>query len=160
MMMVLFPSLILTLVSGFTFSQQLPPPADARTPQQLTLHSSSNLVLSGVIAESTNGVADTTLEHDDFVVFDNSHRVSVKTFDICEQSTARPLTLWFVMQCKMKGWDLQGFWCLCRASRGVWIRDSRAVDPAHGLSPIHLHLPCYGTTVREILLDATSPRLT
>jgi hypothetical protein len=103
-----FSCLFLILTAGHAFSQRLVPGADSRNSQEITLHSSTNLVLLDVIAESSSGVPDNTLKRDDFVLFDNGHRVSIKTFDIGAEPTVRPLTLWFVVQCKMRGWELRG----------------------------------------------------
>lgn len=69
---------------------------------QITFHSSSNLVLVGVIARNAkNGLPDKTLTRDDFEIFDNGRPVSIKTFDNGAQFTTRPLALWFVVQCYM-----------------------------------------------------------
>jgi hypothetical protein len=55
-----------------------------------------------------NGLPDNTLKQDDFQVFDNGHRVSIKTFDSAAQFSTRPLALWFVVQCNMQGWETKG----------------------------------------------------
>jgi hypothetical protein len=73
----------------------------------ITFHASSNLVLVDVTALK-NGLPDKTLKRDDFLLFDNDHPVSIKTFDSGAQSTTRPLALWFVVQCNMKGWENNG----------------------------------------------------
>ena len=76
---------------------------------QITLHSSSNLVLVDVIARNArNGLPDKTLKRDDFQLFDNDHPVSIKTFDNGAQFSTRPLALWFIVQCHMKGYEAKG----------------------------------------------------
>jgi hypothetical protein len=94
----------LSTISGV--AQETPPVAHSPA---ITLHSSSNLVLVDAIAlNSKNGLPDKTLKRDDFQVFDDGHPVSIKTFDSGAKSTTRPLALWFVVQCKMQGWERQG----------------------------------------------------
>lgn len=74
---------------------------------ELTFHSSSNLVLVDVFARSIkNGLPDNTLKRDDFQVFDSGRPVSIATFDT--GTSTRPLTLWFVVQCNMQGWQNEG----------------------------------------------------
>jgi hypothetical protein len=76
---------------------------------EITLHSSSNLVLVDVIAlNSKNGLLDKTLRRDDFQVFDDGHPVLIKTFDSGANFTTRPLVFWFVVQCNMQGWEAKG----------------------------------------------------
>jgi hypothetical protein len=48
------------------------------------------------------------LKREDFQLLDDGRPVSIKTFDSGAQSTTRPLALWFVVQCKMPGWERQG----------------------------------------------------
>jgi hypothetical protein len=74
---------------------------------EITFHSSSNLVLVPVLALK-NGLPDKTLKRDDFQVFDNGRPVSITTFDSGAQFSTRPLALWFVVQCKMEGWEREG----------------------------------------------------
>jgi len=95
------PAFVLLLVHGVaiaSLAQSAPPP-------EITFHSSSDLVLVDVIALK-NGLPDMTLQRDDFEIFDNGHRVAIKTFDSGAQT--RPLAVWFVVQCKMDGWEKQG----------------------------------------------------
>ena len=74
---------------------------------EITLHSSSNLVLVDVIAlNAKNGLPDKTLKRDDFQIFDNGHPVSIEMFDSGAQT--RPLALWFVVLCNMQGYETQG----------------------------------------------------
>src|SRR5437868_4643606 len=74
---------------------------------EITLHSSSNLVLVDVFARnSRNGLPDKTLKQDDFQVFDNGLPVSIKTFD--SGAATRSLALWFVVQCNMQGYETEG----------------------------------------------------
>ncbi len=93
---------ILCAASGHT-QDPAPPPGTPGT----TFRVSSNLVLVDVMAL---GSADEhplgTLTRDDFQVSDNGHRVTIKTFD--SGSAARPLVLWFLVQCSMRDWDAQG----------------------------------------------------
>jgi hypothetical protein len=75
----------------------------------ITFRSSSTLVLVDVIArDPKNGLPDKTLTRTDFEVFDNGHRVSIKTFDNGAQFTTRPLALWFVVQCYMPDVKTEG----------------------------------------------------
>lgn len=90
-------------------AQQIPPVAKSSQSPELTFHSSSNLVLVDVFARNAkNGFPDKTLTRDDFQVFDNGRRVSIKTFDSGAQLTTRPFVLWFVVQCHMQGWEKEG----------------------------------------------------
>lgn len=74
---------------------------------EITFRTSSNLVLVDVVAlKSSNGLADTTLQRDEFRLFDNGRPVSIKTFD--SGMGARPLALWFVVLCNMPGWESRG----------------------------------------------------
>ena len=74
---------------------------------ETTFYTSSDLVLVDVIALK-NGVPDKGLKRDDFQVFDDGHPVSIKTFDSGAQFTTRPLVLWFVVQCNMRGYEAKG----------------------------------------------------
>jgi hypothetical protein len=94
------PSLFVT--SGF--AQEVP---SAVHSQEITLHSASHLVLVDVTAMK-NGLPDKTLRREDFQLFDNDHPVLIKTFDSGAASTTRALALWFVVQCNMRGWEMQG----------------------------------------------------
>jgi hypothetical protein len=88
-----------------TVAQDAPP---APHPD-ITFHSSSHLVLVDVVAlNAKNGLPDKTLKREDFQVLDNGHPVSIKTFDSGAQFTTRPLSLWFVVQCAMPGWEKEG----------------------------------------------------
>jgi hypothetical protein len=92
----------LCLAHGHAQTQPL-----ARDSQEPILHISSDLVLVDVEALSTaNGHPIDTLKQADFQIFDNDKPVSIKTFDV--GASARPLALWFVVQCKMNGWEAQG----------------------------------------------------
>lgn len=70
------------------------------------LHISSDLVLVDVEALGVDGHPVTALKKDDFQILDNNQHVSIRTFDA--GAAARPLALWFVVQCNMKGWEAQG----------------------------------------------------
>jgi hypothetical protein len=76
-------------------------------PSEMTFHTSSDLVLVDVIALK-NGLPDKGLKRDDFQIFDDGHPVSIKTFDSGAQFTTRPLALWFVVQCNMRGYEAKG----------------------------------------------------
>jgi hypothetical protein len=89
------------------FSQEVPAAGDSRHPAEITLHSSSNLVLVDVTARK-HGLPDKTLKKADFQLFDNDHPVPIKTFESGAQSTTRPLALWFVVLCNMQGYEAQG----------------------------------------------------
>ncbi|HLH06214.1 MAG TPA: hypothetical protein VKW78_03165 [Terriglobales bacterium] len=72
-----------------------------------TFHSTSDLVLVDVVAlDPRNGLSNETLTRQDFQLFDNDRPVAIKTFDT--GSSARSLSLWFVVQCSMKGWETRG----------------------------------------------------
>jgi hypothetical protein len=73
----------------------------------MTFHTSSDLVLVDVIALK-KGLPDKGLKRDDFQIFDDGHPVSIKTFDSGAQFTTRPLALWFVVQCNMRGYEAKG----------------------------------------------------
>jgi hypothetical protein len=74
---------------------------------EATFHVSSNLVLVDVMALApADGRAVGAFTRDDFQIFDNGRRVSIKTFD--QGSAARPLALWLLVQCSMQDWDTQG----------------------------------------------------
>jgi hypothetical protein len=79
----------------------------AQNSEQPTLRISSGLVLLDVEAlDRTDSRPVSTLTRDDFRVFDNGHSVAIKTFD--SGVAARPLALWFVVQCNMRGWETRG----------------------------------------------------
>ncbi len=72
-----------------------------------TFRISSNLVLVDVIASDTrSGNPIEGLKQEDFQVFDEGHAIAVDTFDAGD--AARPIVLWFVVQCNMQGWEAQG----------------------------------------------------
>jgi hypothetical protein len=65
-----------------------------------------NLVLVDVVAlRGKGGAPDGSLKRDDFQVFDNGRPVRMKTFDA--GAGTRPLAFWFVVQCKMPGWEAE-----------------------------------------------------
>jgi hypothetical protein len=88
---------LLSLLTEPTFAQQ----------PEVVFRSASSLVLVDVVALQ-NGLPVKTLERDNFQLFDNGSRVSIKTFDMGAESTTRPLALWLVVQCKMADWVQQG----------------------------------------------------
>ncbi len=55
-----------------------------------------------------DGLPDRTLQQDDFQVFDNGRAVQLKTFESGAHFASRPLTLWFIVQCRMTDWDARG----------------------------------------------------
>ena len=81
-------------------------PSDTHSPE-ITFHTSSNLVLVNVMAIK-NGLPEKTLRRDDFLILDNGHPVSIKTFDSGANLTTRSVALWFVVQCRMQDYDAQG----------------------------------------------------
>jgi hypothetical protein len=96
-----------TLVTISGVAQEIPSVTHSSHSPEITLHSSSNLVLVDVIAlNAKNGLPDKTLGREDFQMFDNGHPVSIKTFDSGAQT--RPLALWFVVLCNMQGYETQG----------------------------------------------------
>ena len=108
------PSAILLLllslqVSFFTLPAVAQKGAPVSHSPEITLHSSSNLVLVDVMALNAKiGLPDKTLTRDDFRIFDNGQPVSIKTFDSGAKFTTRPLALWFVVQCNMQGYEAKG----------------------------------------------------
>jgi hypothetical protein len=79
----------------------------ASTSSETVFRVSSNLVLIDVMASNgAKGTPDITLARGDFQVLDNGRPVSIKTFDA--GTAIRPLALWFVVQCNMKGWEANG----------------------------------------------------
>ena len=70
------------------------------------MHTGTSLVLVDVIAEETKGALHsrellTDLKAKDFRAFDNGHEVSIRSFDVAEEHTARPIALWLIAQCNM-----------------------------------------------------------
>ena len=107
------PAILLLLLSLQVRVFTLPAVAQKGAPvshsPEITLHSSSNLVLVDVIALNAKiGLPDKTLTRDDFRIFDNGQPVSITTFDSGAKFTTRPLALWFVVQCNMQGYEAKG----------------------------------------------------
>jgi hypothetical protein len=108
------PAVILLLVLSLRASLSTLSAAAQEAPSvshspEITLHSSSNLVLVDVVAlNAKNRLPDKTLNRNDFQVFDNGHPVSIKAFDSGAKFTTRPLALWFVVQCNMQGYEMKG----------------------------------------------------
>jgi len=100
-----------------------------------TLRSATNLVLVDVVARK-NGLPDKTLKREDFTLFDNDHPVAIKTFDSGAEAAARPLALWFVVQCTMVGWTNQGSG-LFRGQIGRFQPALRNVDPHDAVAVAH-----------------------
>jgi hypothetical protein len=96
--------LLISLIATTGASQEVP--SGAPSPQA-TFQVSSDLVLVDVVAlDAKNGLPDNSLKRDDFAIFDNGHPVAIKTFDT--GTAARPLALWFLVQCNMRGWEAEG----------------------------------------------------
>jgi hypothetical protein len=70
-----------------------------------TFRIESNLVLLDVMTPQSGDPVG-KLQRDDFRVFENGRPVTIKTFDVGD--AARPLALWFVVQCNMEGWETKG----------------------------------------------------
>jgi hypothetical protein len=107
------PPILLLLLSLQVSFFTLPAVAQKGAPvshfPEITLHSSSNLILVDVMALNAKiGLPDKTLTRDDFRLFDNGQPVSIKTFDSGAEFTTRPLALWFVVQCNMRGYEAKG----------------------------------------------------
>jgi hypothetical protein len=67
-----------------------------------TFRISADLVIVNVVTfRGATSTPDITLTRDDFELFDNDRRVPIRTFD--KGSTARPLAVWFLVQCPMPG---------------------------------------------------------
>jgi hypothetical protein len=102
-----------------------------------TFRSSADLVLVDVFARnSSNGLPDQTLRREDFQVFDNGRPVAIKTFDSGAQSSTRPLTLWFVVQCRMPDYDGQGSG-LFAGHTGLLASALKDVDPNDTVAVAH-----------------------
>jgi hypothetical protein len=102
------PALALLLLSSLfaTNGATQEVPTGISSPQT-TFKISSDLVLVDVVAlDVKRGLPDNSLKRDDFAISDNGHPVSIKTFDT--GTAARPLALWFVVQCNMRGWEAEG----------------------------------------------------
>ncbi len=90
-------------------AQEAPSVTHSPHSAEITLHSSTNLVLVDVIARNAkSGLPDKTLKRDDFQIFDDGRPVSIKTFDSGAQFSTRPLALWFVVLCNMQGYETHG----------------------------------------------------
>jgi len=79
---------------------------DARGGQIPTLQVTSNLVLLDVY--STDVASLSRAEKDDFELRIDGHRTSVGTFAQGSKGEARPIQLWFLLQCPMQGWGNEG----------------------------------------------------
>lgn len=95
---------LLSLEASLSIGLAQEGPPDTRFPE-ITLHTSSNLVLVDVMALK-DGLPENTLKQNDFRIFDNNRLVSIKTFDT--GASARPLAFWFVVLCNMQGYEKQG----------------------------------------------------
>ena len=88
-------------------AEQAPPVSQAPQPPETILRISNNLVLVDVVALNPKaGRSEGGLSKDDFQVFDDGHPVPIKTFDV--GAATRPLAFWFIVQCKMAGWEGEG----------------------------------------------------
>jgi hypothetical protein len=93
-------SLFLVLPSHFAAVAQQAQP-------EVTIRATTNLVLVDVIAlNGSTQRPDSTLRREDFEIYDSGHATPIKTFDA--GAAARPLALWFVVQCTMKNWENEG----------------------------------------------------
>jgi hypothetical protein len=104
--------LLLIQLSLFSLSgvaQEVPSVSHSPRSPEITFHTSSDLVLVDVTAlNAKDGLPDDTLKRRDFQIFDNGHRVAIRTFESGAQSAARPLALWFIVLCNMQGYEKQG----------------------------------------------------
>ncbi len=73
----------------------------------ITFRTSSNLVLVDVVALK-NGLPVKVLQRKDFELWDNDRRDSIATFDNGVEFKTRPLAIWFVVLCNMKGYEAEG----------------------------------------------------
>ncbi len=104
-----FPSALVFLIAVAIAAKAQQVPRVPQTPHspETILRISTNLVLVDVVAlSSQGGRPESRLSKDDLQVFDDGHPVSIKTFDV--GTGARPLALWFIVQCKMPGWEAEG----------------------------------------------------
>ncbi len=79
------------------------PPTDPSVP---VIHTGTSLTLVDVLADADVKALHTRqiltdLRKEDFRIFDNDKQVPIRTFDSGAESTARPLTLWLIVQCRM-----------------------------------------------------------
>jgi len=92
-------------ISGI--AQQAPSVPQVSPTPEATLRVSTHLVLMDLVAlGAKNELPDSTLKKEDLQVFDDGHRVAIKTFDT--GAGTRPIALWFVVQCKMPDWEAEG----------------------------------------------------
>jgi len=96
---------LLTLCAAIAgIAQQAPSGPHVSPTPETTLRVSTHLVLMDLVAlGAKNELPDSTLKKEDLQVFDNGHRVAIKTFDT--GAGTRPIALWFVVQCKMPDWE-------------------------------------------------------
>jgi len=102
------PLLVLPVCAAIAgIAQQAPSASQVSPSPEITLRVSTHLVLMDLVAlGAQNELPDSTLKKEDLQVFDNGHRVAIKTFDT--GAGTRPLALWFVVQCKMPDWEAEG----------------------------------------------------
>src|SRR5215472_4580917 len=84
-----------------TFAALCPKPAAAQQPET-TIRTSTSLVLVDVVALK-KGLPEKNLQREDFLLFDNGFPVPIKTFDSGAEFKTRPLALWFIVLCNMRG---------------------------------------------------------
>ncbi len=95
------------ILVALLFLPVIPAVSFAQEPAAPDFRISSDLVLLDVVATRRGTAApEKLLTRDTFRVFDNGQPVSIATFDA--GAAVRPIALWFVVQCRMEGWDAQG----------------------------------------------------
>jgi hypothetical protein len=112
--------LALVLLGWSPAVAQVPPSAPST---EATFSVSSRLVLVDVISRNVKtGLPDNTLKQGDFELFDKGHPVPIATFDSGANFATRPITLWFVVLCNMRGWEAKG--------SGLFARHTSLFTPA------------------------------
>jgi len=101
------PEYALLVCIGLTLSLFGARPLRAQAPEtDLILHVQTTLALVDGVAEQQNPITHnpmilTTIEKNDFRLFDNGREVAVQTFDVGVEHTTRPIALWLIVQCNM-----------------------------------------------------------
>lgn len=96
------PQRIVLLCAALLTASALCPKLTFAQQSEITIHTSTNLVLVDVVALK-NGLPVKGLRRDDFDLLDNDRPVSITTFDSGAEFKTRPLALWFIVLCNMQG---------------------------------------------------------
>lgn len=96
------PRRIAILCAGLLTTAALCSKRTVAQQSEITIHTSTNLVLVDVVALK-NGLPEKSLKREDFELFDNGTRIPIRTFDSGAEFKTRPLALWFIVLCNMQG---------------------------------------------------------